>query len=438
MKKHWILQLSAMAVLALPANAQQDHQHHQHGDMAKDKPATPSDQTTNYLLGLSSGTSVNPRSWNMPMVMTHIGDWNLMWMGQAFVVNTQQSGPRGADKLYSPNWGMLAAAHKLGGGTLMLRGMLSLDPVTVTHRSYPLLFQTGETAFGKPLVDAQHPHDFLMELGIHYARPIGERALWHVYYAPVGDPAMGPVAFPHRASAMELPQATLGHHWQDSTHIANNVLTAGLQYGTFRLEASGFRGREPNENRWNIDMGPMDSWSGRLTWQPTRNWIAQVSTGRLKNPEATHETDITRTTASVHYTRDIGNDKKQWSSSMIWARNYKSIGQYGTHSVLGETVYPLSKKNLLTGRVEWSQRDELFANDHDLEHELFDRTGQRSFRVVSTTAGYTRELGSFSAVHLAAGFNVTVYSIADALKPYYGSTPKAASVFLRARLHSLK
>src|SRR5207248_9424582 len=131
-------------------------------------------------------------------------------------------------------------------------------------RHYPFLFQTGETAFGKPIVDGQHPHDLIMGLGIQYARPLSEKTMFQIYFAPVGDPALGPVAFPHRASAMELPQATLGHHWQDSTHIANEVVTLGIAHKQFKLEASGFYGTEPNENRWNIDSGPINSWSTRL------------------------------------------------------------------------------------------------------------------------------------------------------------------------------
>ena len=132
---------------------------------------------------------------------------------------------------------------------------------------------------------------------------------------------MGPVAFPHRASAMELPQATLGHHWQDSTHIASNVLTAGLQYGPVRLEASGFRGREPDENRWNIDMGRIDSWSTRLTYEMNANLLGQFSLGRLERPEPFHDDSIVRFTTSLHYIRPVGREK-EWAASVIWARNY--------------------------------------------------------------------------------------------------------------------
>src|SRR4051794_28108993 len=231
-----------------------------------------------FLMQESSGTAFQPSAWPMATVMNQAGDWHLMWMGQAFIVDTQQFGSsRAGDKFYSTNWGMLAAVHKVGGGSVMLRGMVSLEPATVSDRRYPLLFQTGETAFGKPIVDGQHPHDFVMELSVQYALPLGEKKMFNVYYAPVGDPALGPVAYPHRASAMELPQATLAHHWEDSTHIANNVVTAGLQFDKVRIEGSGFRGREPNEGRWNIDMGAMDSWSGRLSVFPSSRWMAQVS-----------------------------------------------------------------------------------------------------------------------------------------------------------------
>jgi hypothetical protein len=369
----------------------------------------------------------------MPMAMTQAGGWNLLWMGQAFVVATQQSGPRGGDKVYSANWGMLGAVHRLGGGSLMLRSMVSLDPLTVTGRRYPLLFQTGESAFGQPIIDGQHPHDLLMELSVHYARPLGERGMWNVYYAPVGDVALGPVAFPHRASAMEIPQATLAHHWQDSTHIANNVLTAGVSWSKVRLEASGFRGKEPNENRWNIDMAAVDSWSTRLSVFPTRNWMAQVSGGKLTRPEAFHADDVERVTASVHHVQPRSNGN-YWASSFIWARNYKTIEREGTHAIVAETVVPLRRRNFVTGRFEWSQRDELFEYDHDLAHEVEERTGKHAFGVAAFTAGYLRDVELVRNLQSGIGVNVTAYSIDPALKPFYGNRPWGVNVFLRFRL----
>src|SRR5579884_2684957 len=156
-----------------------------------------------YLMNMASGTSMNPTSWPMPMLMPRVGSWNFMLMGQAFLVDTQESGPRGGDKLYSTNFFMGGAEHALGGGSVMFDLMLSLEPATITDRRYPELFQTGETAYGRPLVDAQHPHNFIMGAGVHYAHPVGENGMIQIYYAPVGDPALGPVAYPHRASAFE-------------------------------------------------------------------------------------------------------------------------------------------------------------------------------------------------------------------------------------------
>jgi hypothetical protein len=356
-----------------------------------------------------------------------------MWMGQAFAVATQQSGPRGGDKVYSSNWGMLGAVHQLGRGSVMLRSMVSLDPLTVTRRRYPLLFQTGEGAYGTPIVDGQHPHDLLMELSVQYARAIGERGTWNVYYAPVGDAALGPVAFPHRASAMELPQATLAHHWQDSTHIANNVLTAGVSWDRVRLEASGFRGKEPNENRWNIDMGAMDSWSTRLSVFPSRNWMAQASAGRLTQPEEFHPDDIVRMTASIHHIRPRPNGN-YWASSLIWARNYKTIEKNATQAIVAETVVPIRRKNFFVSRFEWSQRDELFEYDHDLAHEIEERTGKHAFNVSAITFGYTRDLELVRNVQTGIGANFSAYIIDSALKPVYGDHPWGVNVFVRVRL----
>ncbi len=383
-----------------------------------------------FLMNESSGTSFQPEAWPMPMAMTRAGGWRLIWMAQAFLVDTQQSGERGTDKLYSTNWGMLGAIHKVGSGSVMLRSMLSLEPATVTNRRYPLLFQTGETAYGVALTDAQHPHDFLMELSAQYTHPMGEKGNWNVYYAPVGDPALGPTAYPHRASAMELPQASLGHHWEDSTHIASNVLTAGITYSKVRIEASGFYGREPNENRWNIDWGAMDSWSTRLTVFPSRNWTAQVSIGRLQDPEASHPGSIVRTTASAEYVKPAADGQNWWATTFVWGQNYKLLERRRTNSVLAETVTPLRRHNFITGRFEWSQRDELFED----EGQVARTAGQQAFHVTALTTGYTRDIPLIPGVRTGAGANVTSYLIADALKPFYGPHPWGVNVFLRLRL----
>ena len=386
-----------------------------------------------FLMNESSGTGFQPSAWPMPMLMTSAGQWQMMWMAQAFVVDTQQTGALGADKFYSTNWGMVSARHHLGGGDVMLRAMLSLEPATVSGEYYPLLFQTGETAYGKPIVNGQHPHNFVMELGLQYAHKIGEHALWDLYYAPVGDPALGPVAYPHRASAMEIPQSTLGHHWEDSTHILYNVATAGFSYKAVRLEGSGFHGAEPGENRWDIQYGAMDSYSGRVVLSPAPRWVSQVSAGHLARPEALEPGDVVRTTASVEYVvpRPHGN---WFATSLIWGRNWKAAGKYGTNAVLAETVVPFKNKNFLTGRYEWSQRDELFANDPELAHQLSLQTGSRWFDVSSYIVGYTRDIRTFRNVETGLGANVMLYVVPEAIKSYYGNHPTGVNLYLRLRL----
>jgi hypothetical protein len=385
-----------------------------------------------YLMNMSSGTSMNPQAWAMPMVMTHLGSWQTMIMGQAFLIETQQTGPRGGDKLYAPNWFMGAATHALAGGTLAVESMLSLDPATITNRRYPELFQTGETAYGQPLVDAQHPHDFIMSLSLDYVHPLGS-AMVQFYYAPVGDPALGPVAFPHRASAGELPQAPLSHHWQDSTHIANNVGTVAVAHTWWRVEASGFYGSEPDENRWNIDWGPMNSYSGRVSILPSSNWLFQVSAGRLTRPERQEPGDVVRVTSSLHYTRWMSHG--QWSSSLIWGRNHETLSQRNVNSYLAESLYPVSKRDFLTGRIELVDKDELFAAQPALAAELA-RTVGSTFRVQAYTVGFTHDVGTFRLIEAGVGANVTAYVIPAAIQPYYGHHPAGLDLYLRFRLRN--
>ncbi|HEY2323309.1 MAG TPA: hypothetical protein VGJ82_10660 [Thermoanaerobaculia bacterium] len=351
------------------------------------------DAVSALLMRQASGTGMNPDSAPMPMSMTHHGDWMVMLHGQAFISDVQQSGPRGGDKFFSTNWGMAMADRKLGDGHLMLRSMLSLEPLTV-GKKYPELFQTGETIDHQPIVDAQHPHDFFMELAAEYARPLGGNTIGYVYAAPVGDPALGPVAYPHRASASELPQATLSHHLQDSTHIAASVITLGAQSGALGYAFSGFHGREPDENRWNIDTGRIDSWSARITFDPTPDWTAQVSTGHLYHPEALEPRDVQRTTASVAYSNAFS------STSLIY-------GHSEGKSFVAESVLHFGM-NYLTGRGE-----------------IVDKV----FRVKALTLGYTRDVVPGAGL----GTNVTLYSIPESAKQEYGSSPRAVYVFVRLR-----
>lgn len=406
------------------AQDQPEEHHHMPGMMMGTENAPPADHA-------ASGTSVNPQSSPMDMIHKRLGGWTFMFHGVVFITDEQQTGPRAADKLFAPNWFMGTAGHSVGRGSVEFRAMLSLDPATITDRRYPLLFQTGETAFGIPLVDAQHPHDFVMELSVRYTRPLTESTSLVLYFAPVGDPALGPVAFPHRVSAMEIPQATLSHHVQDSTHIANDVLTAELVRRHFRIEASGFHGGEPDEFRWNIDYGVVDSWATRLSWLPNDNWVGQVSVGRLSHPEALEPGDVVRATASLTYNRPLANGN--WASSLIWGRNHKTAEQHNLNSYLAESVYQFKKVNYVTGRFELVDKDELF-NDQPAIREHLDQTAGSTFRIAAYTLGYTRDVKLVPWLVTGLGGNLTLYGVPAAIQPYYGQHPAGFFFFLRARL----
>jgi hypothetical protein len=257
-----------------------------------------------------------------------------------------------------------------------------------------------------------------------------------LYYAPVGDPALGPVAFPHRASAFELPQAPLGHHWQDSTHIANNVGTVAVRHKWWRLEASGFFGSEPNENRWNIDWGRMNSYSGRFSVTPNANWLAQVSAGHLVRPERQEEGDVVRTTASIQYSRPLDRGTS-WSTSLIWGRNHQTASRRNLNSWLLETLYPATRRSFLTARLELVDKDELFANQPEIEETLA-RTAGSTFRIQAYTVGYTRDIATLHDVETGIGANVSTYRIPAAIQPYYGERPWGVNFYLRFRLNPPK
>jgi hypothetical protein len=383
-------------------------------------------------LGMSqaSGTSRNPQAVPMQMIHAMHGSWLLMFHGQAFLNRVNESGPRGDSKTFSTNWFMVTAERPAGGGTVLFRTMLSFEPATISGRKYPELFQTGETAFGKQLIDAQHPHDFIMELAAEYARPIG-RGTVYVYAAPVGEPALGPVAFPHRDSAMELPQAPLGHHFEDSTHIAFNVVTAGVTAGAVTAEGSAFHGREPDEQRWKPDGGRIDSWSARLRLQPLRALDLQVSHGRLEHPEAVEPGYATRTTASASTSVPFAHVR--FSSTLAWGRVYKEVHDRSFDAWLGEAALHVFDRHHATVRAERADKDELFP------HPVLTQVPRpplpvRVFRVEAYTLGYTFDVLHAARTTTGLGATATRYRFPALLQPFYGEHPHSVMVFLRTRL----
>ena len=378
----------------------------------------------------ASGTSAEPNSTPAPMLMLMKGNWMLMFHGNAFVLDTQQSSPRGGDKFFSTNWFMPMAQHSLGRGQLTMRAMLSLEPSSVTGRRYPLLFQQGETAYGVPIADGQHPHDFFMELAAIYDLPLGEHDLLTFYVAPEGDPAIGPTAYPHRASASENPVGTLGHHQEDSTHIASDVLTLGWTHRMVRIELGGFHGREPDEFRWNIDQGKVDSWSSRLTVQPGQNWSAQVSYGRIASPEGLFPSeDQARTTASAMYNRPLRQGN--WASTAVWGRTRSLQDSAKENSYLFESTINFREKNYAWVRLENAGRsNELLTGEHSLPGGFEE---EPLTHVQAYTFGYDRAIDLLPHVSSAIGAQVTAYGVGRPLQSTYGTDPAGVSIFLRLR-----
>src|SRR5256885_15615564 len=292
--------LAWVFALGAPLHAQMDMQHGMH--------------MPEGLLGIpetrmGSGTSWLPDAAPMHAAHFRLGAWTVMLHGRAVVQYDHQAGLRGDSRVSLIDWAMLAASRTVAGGRLHLRGMISSDPWGVGSRGYPLLLQTGESYHGIPLHDHQHPHDLFMELAALYERAVARDLAVSVYAAPVGEPAVGPAAFPHRPSASDDPLAPIGHHWQDGTHITFGVLTAGVFTRTTKLEASIFNGREPDEDRTNFDYAgrALDSYSSRLSVNPGAHWTLSAWYAYLKSPEALHpEESLHRLGAAALTARPLG------------------------------------------------------------------------------------------------------------------------------------
>ncbi len=376
---------------------------------------------------MGSGTSWLPDAAPMHAVHFRAGSWALMVHGVVFGMYDKQFGRRGDDQVNSVNWGMLMATRPVGRGSLQLRGMFSAEPFTVGAKGYPLLLQSGESYKGQPLHDRQHPHDLFMELAALYERPITRNLAVSFYVAPVGEPAVGPVAFPHRPSASSDPLAPLAHHWQDATHISFGVLTAGLFSHAVKVEGSLFNGREPDENRYNFDYSgrSLDSYSGRLTVNPTPNWSISGSYAFLKSPEELRPTESQhRVNAAVLYSKPTrGGD---WSSALIYGANKHTGGRW-ENSFTAESNLDLDGRNSIFGRVNYARK-----SAEDLA--VVDSVPATEFNVGSVELGYVREVGSLGRTTIGVGATGTLGFIPADLEPVYGTrTPTGLAVYLRIR-----
>ena len=378
---------------------------------------------------LGSGTSWLPDASPMHAAHLMLGRWTLMLHGQGFFQYDWQGGSRGSNQLGFVNWAMAAATRSLGGGQLQLRGMLSAEPWTIGSQGYPLLVQTGESYQGAPLHDRQHPHDLFMELAALYERPVARNLALSLYLAPVGEPAVGPPAFPHRPSAADDPLAPIGHHWQDGTHITFGVLTAGVFTRNLKLEGSWFNGREPDENRTNFDYTGrrLDSYSARLTVNPGPSWSLSTWYAYLKSPEGLHpDESLHRIGAAALNTRSVGTGAT-WSSALIYGANEQIGSGRLASSVLLESTLDLNGRNSFFGRAEYVQK-----SAEELVIPSVPPTTE--YNVGALALGYVRTAGTVAGLVAGVGVRGSVNLVPTSLDAVYGSrAPVGVAIYIRLR-----
>jgi hypothetical protein len=371
------------------------------------------------LTHVTSAAAQEPAAQHQHMTMD-TPSWQLMQDGIVFAEFNHQGSPRGGDEFVVPNWWMGMATRDTARGRLTFTGMLSLEAATVGRSGYREIFQAGEALDGLPLIDRQHPHDFFMQLGAIWRIPLSESTGLTLAGAPVGEPALGPVAFMHRASAADNPTAPLGHHTFDSTHIAFGVVTAAIDRGRWTIEGSVFNGREPDDNRWDFDFAPLDSYSGRLWFRPTETWELQASIGHLTDPEELEPGDITRATASVGWT--LRNNQDMSAMTVAFGRNDTDHGARNAFFIEGAKHAGLTG---VYGRFEAVQT----------ETALLDPTVPPDQRdvVVAMTGGVVRDVMKTRRFDGALGLDFTLHATPSSLVSTYGGHPVSFHVFFRLR-----
>jgi hypothetical protein len=349
--------------------------------------------------------------------------------GQGFFQYDWQGGSRGASQLGIVNWVMAAANRPLGRGQLQVRAMVSAEPWTIGSRGYPLLVQSGESYQDAPLRDRQHPHDLFMELAALYERPVARNLGLSLYLAAVGEPAVGPVAFPHRPSAVDDPLAPISHHWQDGTHITFGVVTAGIFARSVKLEASWFNGRESDEIRTNFDYAGrrLDSYSARVTLNPSARGSLAAWYGYLKSPEGLHpDESLHRFGAAALTTQPVGTIGT-WSSALVYGVNDPIGTRRPASSILLESTIDLDGTNCFFGRVEFVRK-----NAEELSIAPVPATTQ--YDVGGLAIGYRRAVGSVAGLAAGVGVRGAVNLVPLSLNAVYGSrSPVGVAIYLRLR-----
>jgi hypothetical protein len=376
-----------------------------------------------------SGTGWLPDASPMYGTMFHTRDWMFMLHGNLFLRYNSQDfankGIRGDDEFDAPNWLMFMGQRKVGKkGLFHFSSMFSLDALTGGNDGYPLLFQSGEAYRGEPLVDRQHPHDLFSELSVSYSYSFSKTTDAFLYVGYPGEPALGSVAFMHRPSALYNPDAPLSHHWIDATHITFGVMTFGFRVGDFKIEGSSFTGREPDEYRYDFDKATFDSWSGRFSFNPSKNWALQVSHGYLNSPEELHpEENIHRTTASVNYSSPLSGGGS-FDAAVLWGMN-KIKEHEGENAFLLEGAWQKGKLALHT-RYEYVQKS---VHELNLDEAVY---GENTlFSVHEFTVGINYDVLKIKKLKLQAGSQVTFYRSSQKLESLYGKNPMAFEIYLR-------
>jgi hypothetical protein len=368
----------------------------------------------------SSGTAWQPDASEHMGLMSMSGDWTLMAHGTLNLVYDHQSGPRGDDKAFASGMLMGMARRPIGDGTLQFKAMLSPDPL-MGKRGYPLLLASGETANGRDrLIDRQHPHDAFMELSASVSQNIGPKSSVFLYGGLPGEPAFGPPAFMHREAIMDSPEAPITHHWLDSTHITFGVVTAGVVLDRVKLEVSRFNAREPDQHRWNVETGPLDSTAIRLSWNPARTLSLQGSWGHFKDPEQLEPgVDQKRLSASALWADEIAPGWKA-AATLAWGR--KSVHGHKDDGFAAEASLKHSAWTLF-GRAEMTENRELVEDPE--EHGP-------AFRVGKISLGAVRDFRVADHLSLGAGGLFAVNFVPDGLAPLYGGhNPTGAMGFIR-------
>ncbi len=431
--------MAGILMAAITSEAQDmDHAQHKQKESQHDT-LKHSVMTSQFSLDLpmnrdGSGTSWVPDETPMFMYMLKGKKWMQMVHGSIFARYNKQDvfekGNRGGSKFDSPSWFMYMAQLRTGKtGLFSVNTMLSLDPFLIGLNGYPLLYQTGESYKGRKLSDRQHPHDLFDQLSVAYTQRVAKYTDVSLSVGYPGEPALGPPVFMHRLSAMNNPDAPLSHHYSDATHITFGTATFGLRHKNMKLEGSVFTGREPDEFRYGFDQAKFDSYSLRLSVNPSREWALQVSNGWLKNPEETElQENINRFTASAIHMKML-NAKNYVSTTLVYGQN--THDGHTEPGALLESTLQLNKMAIY-GRYEYVEKS---AESLNLTTKYPDNP---NFEIQSLTLGTNRILATIKQTTLTAGLQASVNFSPAALRNQYGKNPVGFQVYLRITPSLLK